>query len=184
MEKREKSSKSTIIIFILFLVFFIWALLQFIAPLALPVGSVNKLDGMVGIGDNSEKIDNMSAPWNSIYGCGDALCHQKADRSFFVNENQMPFCSRCTAIWFGLAVGIGFMLFYKIELNEKFIFLIVLGLVPIGIDGLFQLFGFWESNNVIRVLTGLLIGVICGIAIGIIVDEVNEIIILKKTKSN
>lgn len=184
MERREKLSKNTIVIFILFLVFLIWALLQFIAPLALPSGSIDKLDGITGFIDNQEKIDDMPAPWNSIYGCGDRLCHERADRSFFINENQMPFCSRCTAIWVGLAVGIGFMLFYKIKLNEKFIFLIVLGLIPIGIDGLFQLFGFWESNNFTRVVTGLLIGVICGIAIGIIVDEVNEIMLSRKTKSS
>ena len=130
----------------------------------------------------TEKINNMTAPWNSIYGCGDRLCHQKADRSFFINGNEMPFCARCTAIWLGLAIGLGFMVFYRIELNEKFIFLILLGLVPIGIDGLFQLFGFWESNNVVRLITGLLVGIICGIAIGIIIDEVNEIILSRKNK--
>ncbi len=184
MEKRQKSSKVTIIIIILFLIFFIWILLQFIAPLALPHQSVNELDGITGFIDNKEKINNMSAPWNSIYSCGDRLCHQKSDRSFFINGNQMPFCARCTAIWLGLAFGLAFMIFYRIELNEKIIFLIFLGVAPIGIDGLLQLFGFLESNNVLRLITGLLVGIICGIAIGIIIDEINEILLSRKTKSN
>ncbi|PNX51737.1 MAG: hypothetical protein BV456_02085 [Thermoplasmata archaeon M8B2D] len=115
---------------------------------------------------------------------GDRLCHQKAERSFFINGNQMPFCARCTAIWLGIAIGLGFMIFYKIELNEKFVLLIILALVPIGLDGTGQLFGFWESNNIIRLITGLLVGFVCGIAIGIIIDESREIYNSRKRKSN
>lgn len=183
MEKRQKSSKVSIIIIILFLIFFIWILLQFIAPIALPHQSVNELDGTTGFIDNKEKNNDMSAPWNSIYSCGDRLCHQKSDRSFFINGNQMPFCARCTAIWLGLTFGLAFMIFYRIELNEKIIFLILIGITPIGIDGLIQLFGFWESNNILRLLTGLLVGFICGLAIGIIIDEFRDIFISRKKTS-
>ena len=123
---------------------------------------------------SSQIIDEIPAPWGSIYGCGDRLCHQKAERSFFINENQMPFCVRCTAIWLGLAIGLGFLVFYKIELNAKFIIVILIGLLPIGIDGLGQLFGFWESTNLVRLITGLLIGFVCGVAIGLIIDEVRD----------
>lgn len=174
MERREKSSRILFLIF--FIPFFIWILLQFLAPFALQQRSIDNLDGVVGVSDNENLIDEMPAPWNLIYGCGDRLCHQKAERSFFVNGNQMPFCSRCTAIWLGLAIGLGFMVFYKIKLNEKFIYLIIIGLVPIGIDGVGQLFGLWVSNNLIRLITGLLIGIVTGIAIGLIIDEVKELI--------
>jgi uncharacterized membrane protein len=149
----------------------IWALLQFLAPLALPTGSVSDLSGVVAFSDNDHVIENMSFPWNVIYKSGDRLCHQKADRSFFLNGNEMPFCSRCTAIWIGLAIGLGFMVFYTMELNENFLVAVILSLIPIGIDGIGQLFGFWESTNLVRVLTGLPAGIICGIAIGIIIDE-------------
>jgi len=175
MKRRQKSSKVTIIISILFLLFFIWILLQFLAPIALHSESISKLDGAVGLIDNQKEIYNMTVPWNSIYTCGDVLCHQKLDRSFSINGNEMPFCARCTAIWLGIAIGLGFIVFYKINLDEKFIILILIGLFPIGIDGFGQLFGLWESNNIIRVITGILIGFICGLAIGIIIDEIDEI---------
>ena len=177
MKRRQKSSKVTLIISILFLLFFIWFLLQFLAPIALPYQSVNNLDGNTGLIDNQEKINNITSPWNSIYGCGDILCHQKEDRSLSINGNEMPFCARCTAIWLGISIGLGFMIFYKINLDEKFIILIFIGLFPIGIDGFGQLFGLWESNNIIRVITGVLIGLICGLAIGIIIDELKDILI-------
>jgi uncharacterized membrane protein len=79
--------------------------------------------------------------------------------------------------------GLGFMVFYSINLDEKFIFVIIIGLIPIGIDGIGQLLMLWESTNIMRVITGLLIGVVCGISIGIIIDEIKTIRYFKKTKS-
>ncbi|GAI04707.1 unnamed protein product [marine sediment metagenome] len=90
--------------------------------------------------------------------------------------------SRCTAIWLGIAIGLGFMVLYTIELNEKFLFAIIISLVPIGVDGVGQLFGFWESTNIIRVTTGILIGVACGVALGVIVDEIKTIHVFKNIK--
>jgi len=182
MEKREKRSR--IIIFIFFIPFFIWILLQFIAPLTISSNSINDLSGLTGVSDNQATIDNMPAPWDSIYGIGDRMCHQKAERSFFLNGNQMPFCSRCTAIWLGLAIGLGFLVLYKIKLNEKFLYLIIIGIIPIGIDGVGQLFNLWESTNIMRLITGLLIGIVCGLAIGLIIDELRELIIEKKKEKN
>jgi len=178
MERREKPFKS--LIFVLFIVFFLWVILQFLAPLMLPTGSIRDLSGAVAVSDNEYSIKNMPIPWNFVYTSGDRLCHQIAERSFFVNGNQMPFCARCTAIWLGIAIGLGFMVFYKIQLDEKFLFAIIIGLVPIGIDGIGQLFGFWESTNIIRLITGLLAGIVCGIAIGLIIDEIKTIHIFKK----
>ena len=180
MQLRAKYFRS--VIFIFFVFFSLWILLQFLAPLALPKGSVSNLSGLVAISDNEDTINDMGFPWNFVYSTGDRLCHQKAERSFFINDNQMPFCSRCTAIWLGFVIGLGFMVFYKIQLNEKFLFAIILSLVPIGVDGVGQLLGLWESTNIVRVITGLLIGVVCGVALGVIVDEVKTIHVFKKIK--
>jgi uncharacterized membrane protein len=174
MEKREGYSR--IIIFIFFIPFFIWILLQFIAPFALQPGITQDLYGYVGVADNENVIDDFPSPWNAIYDCGDRLCHQKAERSFFFNENQMPFCSRCTAIWLGFTIGLGLMVFYQVKLSYKFLILLFISLAPIGIDGVGQLFNLWESTNLIRLITGLLIGIVCGFTIGIIIDEIIEMI--------
>lgn len=185
METRGRSfSKSRIVILIFFLFFLTWTLLQFLGPLTINENTINDLTGLVGVTNNKDTTDDLSAPWSFVYKCGDSLCHQKASRSFFINGNQMPFCSRCTAIWLGLAIGLGFMLFYKIELNEKFVIFMIIGLIPIGFDGVGQLLGLWESNNFVRVVTGLPIGIISGIAIGIIIDELSEIVSSIKTKSS
>jgi uncharacterized membrane protein len=178
MERREKSFSRSI--FILFVCFFIWFLLQVLAPLFLPTGSVSDLSGVTVFSDNTDLIRTMPFPWSTVYSAGDSLCHQKAERSLFINGNQMPFCSRCTAIWFGIAIGLGIMLFFTITLNEKFIFFIFLCFVPIGIDGVGQLFHLWESTNIIRIITGLIAGIITGIAIGVILDEIKTLKAFKK----
>jgi len=180
MERRVKGfSKLTIVLFILFS---LWILLQVIAPLALPPNSVRDLSGLVAVSDNDQIIKTMGFPWNVLYTSGDRLCHQKAERSLFINGNQMPFCTRCTAIWLGIALGLGFMVFYTIQLTQKFVVAIVLGLLPIGIDAIGQLFGFWESTNIIRFITGSLAGGVCGVAISIILDEIKDIRFLKRIK--
>ena len=180
MKPRKNRLKS--LIFVFFLLFFVWVLLQFLAPLALSTGSVSDLSGVVAFSDNDDVIENMSFPWNVVYTSGDRLCHQQADRSLFLNGNEMPFCARCTAIWLGLAIGLGFMVLYTIDLNEKFLVAIILNLIPIGVDGIGQLFGFWESTNFIRLITGLLAGIVCGVAIGVIIDEVKTIRVSKDSK--
>lgn len=182
MERKEKFSKT--IIFLFFTFFLSWIMLQFLAPLSLPQNSIENISGISVVSDNKELYNDMPILINIVYTFGDRLCHQKAERSFFINNNQMPFCSRCTAIWLGIAIGIGLMIFYKIQLNEKLLFVIIAGLIPIGIDGTGQLFGFWESTNIIRVITGLIIGFVCGIAVGIIIDEIITIKSFKKTKSS
>ncbi len=172
MKRRNRPFRS--IVFAFFVFFFIWVLLQFLAPLMIPPGTVTELSGSVGVSDNEFEFRTMSFPWSMVYSLGDRLCHQKLERSWFLNQNQMPFCVRCTAIWIGLAVGLFFMVVYTLELNEKFFLVILVSLVPLGIDGIGQLLGFWESTNVVRFLTGFPAGFICGIALGIIIDEMRS----------
>lgn len=173
MRRREKYFRN--LTFVIFSIFSFWIFLQFLTPFALPQNSVDDMSGLVAFSDNDDVISQMSFPMSFIYSAGDRLCHQELDRSLVFNGNQMPFCSRCTAIWLGLALGLGFMVFYKIKLDEKFLLAILIGIVPVGIDGVGQLFGFWESTNVIRFITGLLAGAFCGLALSIIIDEIKEI---------
>ncbi len=180
MERREKSSR---LVLILFFFFVVWNTLQVLTPLAQPSHTVDDLTGLVGVADNGYRTERMSFPWGTIYSCGDRLCHQIAERSLFINGNQMPFCSRCTAIWFGFMIGLGIMLLYTIELDEKFLVLILLGIIPLAVDGIGQQLLLWESTNTIRVATGLLTGTVCGITVGVIIDEVKAIRTVKPSNN-
>jgi uncharacterized membrane protein len=166
----------------IFLILFIWTFLQFLAPILLPNNTVGDLSGLTLIQDNENTIQKLNSPWNFIYSVGDRLCHQKVERSLILNDNQMPFCSRCTAIWIGMVIGLGLSLYFQIKLDGKFVFIIIFSFLPLAIDGVGQLVGLWESNNLIRVATGLLTGLATGISIAVIVDETFEILSSKNQK--
>jgi uncharacterized membrane protein len=91
----------------------------------------------------------------------------------------MPFCTRCTAIFLGLVVGVGIAMFLELELN---ILWIIIGLVPIGLDGGLQLLTEYESSNPMRFITGLLAGIVTGIAIGFIITEMSLMVIQRRKK--
>lgn len=83
------------------------------------------------------------------------MCHCRADRSFFYKGRQFPICARCTGQLLGLFLGVPIAIILK---NLSWIYIIMLSL-PLVIDGFIQLFTSYESNNIKRVITGILFGI-------------------------
>jgi len=83
--------------------------------------------------------------------CG---CHQKTDRSFFINGFQLPICSRCTGILLGQIIGIIIFLF-KIKLS---LIICVIFLLIMFLDLFIQYKKILESTNIRRFITGNLAG--------------------------
>lgn len=167
--------------FIYFLIVFFWAFSLILAPLTLPKNSVKDLSGIVGREDNKEINEKMNPFAKFIYKTGDSNCHQLKRRSYFLNGNQLPFCSRCLGIFFGFAFAGAIITFKRVELTWQ---LIIIGLTPIGIDGTIQLFTSYESYNIIRLITGLLVGIITGFAVGQIIYEVSCIGKVKSSRAD
>jgi uncharacterized membrane protein len=136
--------------------FMIWLALVFIAPLSLPAGSVTDLSGSVGSLDNLDVIGQMNPLAATVYLLGDAQCHQLLERSFVINGNQMPFCSRDLGIFIGIVAGMGLAFSGKLKFGWKMALLL---LVPMGLDGGAQLISSYESTNLVRLATGILAGV-------------------------
>lgn len=80
-------------------------------------------------------------------------CHQLPDRSFFFHGKQFPICARCT----GIVLGIILSPLICIFLPENIYVSIFLGSFML-LDGFTQLYGIRESNNITRLVTGLLFG--------------------------
>lgn len=159
-------SKSKLLFFIICLT---WFLLLLIIPYTLPSNSVNFDEkGKVGVVDFQNQTNTMNPCAKFVYSTGDSFCHQKASRSFFLNGNQMAYCSRCSGIFLGLVIGAGIAVFRYVDFKWQWI---VIGLGPVGIDGMGQLFGFWESTNIIRLITGGLAGILTGLAVAVIIQE-------------
>jgi len=81
------------------------------------------------------------------------FCHALPERSFLIGKYQLPLCSRCTGIFIGILFSMILMNHVNIPL-----FLSILFVLPLIIDGFLQLFNFRVSNNLTRSFTGLLFG--------------------------
>ncbi|MCX8173113.1 MAG: DUF2085 domain-containing protein [Thermoplasmata archaeon] len=172
----KPSVKFSIVLLGLGIIFTVFALLLVITPYMLPSSSLNLGErGKVNIIDFQNETGRMPAGAREIYAFGDIMCHQHASRSYFLNGNQMPFCARCTGIFFGLAIGTLVLSFVSFDIKIWLIFLL---LVPMGVDGVaqdFLTFLHYESTNPLRVLTGFLGGIALALAVGFIVRSIAEI---------
>jgi uncharacterized membrane protein len=135
--------------------FGIWLALVFIAPLTLPAGSVTDLSGSVGTIENWDSIEKMNPLAATVYLLGDSQCHQLLVRSFVINGNQMPFCSRDLGIFIGLVAGMALAFSGRLKVGWKIALLL---LVPMGLDGGMQMISSYESSNLLRLATGILAG--------------------------
>ncbi len=153
-----------------------WAGLMWVTPYMNEPGTLVGLDGLVGPHDSPVDFDDLDPVSRFMYRAGDSQCHQKENRTIILNDNQMPFCARDVAIYTFMALGVGLSVFPRLPLydriNDLKWYWLILALVPIGIDGVGQLLGFWESTNLRRLLTGGLCGLVVGIALGFMLREV------------
>ena len=148
-----------------------WALMILTGPLMLETGETGDLSGSVGLYDNKKVIQEMNPVSKIVYYLGDLNCHQLSHRSYEYNNNQMPFCARDVGIFLGLAIGFIVSLGRKINLTLP---IVILSLIPIGLDGTIQLVTEYESTNPKRIITGMIAGIATGIALKIIADSLDR----------
>jgi len=80
-------------------------------------------------------------------------CHQLPERSFYIRKKQMPVCARCFGVSIGYFLSLISALFIKHNLG-----LMILLCLPLLIDWSIQEMFHCESNNIRRLLTGVLCG--------------------------
>lgn len=171
-----------------------WCLLIFISPHLASEGSLTDLDGRSNVIDNHEEFEGLGSTPRVVYSAGDILCHQKDSRSPEMNGNQLPFCTRCAAIYTAIPIGLLLTLFipnsldsrsyitsvlpkrYQPRLRKKIgpelgaFVVIFIFLLPTAIDGTLQLLTSYESISLLRILTGFPMGIIAGVLLGSIMN--------------
>lgn len=159
------------VVLVVFIFCAVWLSLVVSAPYLVRHNTLLDLSGSVTVRDNTDQFRQLSPLPKAIYSIGDVECHQIASRSFFLNGNEMPFCSRDLGLFIGLAAGFGIAAFFRYRLNP---FLALAGLVPMGIDGGLQLVTSYESNNPLRVTTGIIAGLALAILLAYYVFLIQE----------
>ncbi len=91
------------------------------------------------------------------------ICHRLPDRTFKIRNWYFPVCARCTGFYIAAFSYFIYVYFFYVDYTLTLTLLAFLMITPAIWDGITQLLGFRDSNNIIRLLTGLLGGV--GLAI-------------------
>lgn len=123
-----------------------------------------------------------------VYVIGDINCHQKYERSWSINGNQMPVCTRDIGIFIGATIG-GLMFasrglnrwtirdtllsplpdewldsdYAHGRRNKPILAILAVTVLPILFDGGGQLVTSYESNNMLRLVTGAIFGLLAGV---------------------
>lgn len=95
----------------------------------------------------------------------DLICHRMPERTFSYKGHYFPVCARCTGFYISLFAYFIYAYFFFINYTPKLLLSAILLLSPAGIDGTTQYFGLRESNNYLRLVTGLLGGIGLGILV-------------------
>jgi uncharacterized membrane protein len=87
------------------------------------------------------------------------MCHGIEERCLSLWGSPMPICSRCVAIYGGLAIGVlAFAAIGWLRTNPIGLRGLCLLIIPLAVDGITQAAGVRESTNELRLLTGILAG--------------------------
>ncbi len=166
----------------LFVIVAFYTISLFLAPFTLEPGTITELNGEANQLSNLDLWKELPPYHAIIYTFSDFNCHQMHHRSYDINGNQMPVCARCVGIYIGLTLGLFIMMFVKprddykdillglipsqtdhLSNIKKTIMIVFLGglfILPMALDGFIQLLTDYESNNIMRTVTGLTGGLV------------------------
>ena len=95
-----------------------------------------------------------------IYRGFGIFCHQRPDRSYFIEGHKLAVCSRCTGLYAGFAFT---LLIYPLVRSLRSAAtpprrVLFVAAIPLLIDFGLTFFGIWENTHTSRLLTGALLG--------------------------
>lgn len=95
-----------------------------------------------------------------IYRGFGIFCHQRPDRSYFIDGHKLAVCSRCTGLYAGFAFTLLIYPLLRSLRNASFPprRLLFLAALPLLLDFSLTFFGIWENTHTSRLLTGALLG--------------------------
>lgn len=106
--------------------------------------------------------------WGKLRGLGYAVCHQLEERSFCIHGICSPLCARCTGMYLGALLSLGYQAFHGRKAKSPPVWVIVVLVLLFGFFGVdgansFLHFipnfsGLYEPTNLLRLITGMGVG--------------------------
>ncbi len=120
--------------------------------------------------------------WEKIRMVGYAVCHQIPSHSFFDAEHQFPLCARCTGMYLGCLLGLGFTWLQgkRNGFPPLWVWAIfAVFFISFALDGINSAIGLlpgfkqiYPSQNWLRLLTGLSLGLAMGSLLAVAFNQV------------
>ncbi len=106
--------------------------------------------------------------WGKLRGLGYAVCHQLEERSFCIHGVCSPLCARCTGMYLGALLSLGFQAFQGRKAKAPPVWVIVVLVLLFGWFGVDGLNSFvhmfpivkavYQPSNLVRLITGMGVG--------------------------
>jgi len=114
-----------------------------------------------------------------IYAAGGLICHQRPERSFFLNGHQFPVCARCTGLYLSAAMGIIGWLALKIarrwsslpfdpRLAKR---VVILSAIPTAVSFMTGVLGIWDGSNLTRAMLAIPVGASAGAVVAAVATK-------------
>ena len=105
-----------------------------------------------------------------IFAVGSVICHQRPERSFFLDGHQFPVCARCTGLYLSAAVGLlGWVAFKAVSrwrpvaIDPRLaIRAIAIAAIPTAASLATGITGVWDGANITRALLAIPLGASAG----------------------
>ena len=105
-----------------------------------------------------------------IFTVGSVICHQRPERSFFVDGHQLPVCARCTGLY--LSGAIGQAAWWGMKLARRWrptqldprvaVRVLLLAAIPTVISVATAAIGGWDGSNTTRAILAIPLGASAG----------------------
>lgn len=119
--------------------------------------------------------------WGKLRALGYAVCHQLEERSFCIHGICSPLCARCTGMYLGAILSLGYQAFQGRKAKSPPVWVIVVLVLLFGlfgVDGLnsfvhfFPNFsGIYEPTNLLRLITGFGVGLGIGAVLYVLINR-------------
>ena len=114
-----------------------------------------------------------------IFAAGGLICHQRPERSFFIDGHQHPVCARCTGLYLSGAVGIVGWLVVKLgrrwtplpfepRLARR---VALISALPTAVSVATGVLGVWDGSNVTRAMLAIPFGACAGMIVAAVATK-------------
>ena len=106
----------------------------------------------------------------TLYAIGGVVCHQRPDRSFFIDGHQLPICARCTGLYVSGAIGV--VGWWTMKMARRWrpspidsrlaVRLLLIAAIPTGVSLAGAAIGWWDGSNLSRAVLAIPLGASAG----------------------